>query len=71
MAETYHVVPENLHNALVEAAYQHRGFTAGESAAAARFATCSSIIRISFLYGSQNAWRRLIGLETSFVIVAS
>ncbi len=37
MPETYHVVPEQLHNALVEAAYRHRGFAADESAAAARF----------------------------------
>ena len=37
MPETLHVLPESRHNALVEAAYQHRGFTAGEAAAAARF----------------------------------
>lgn len=35
--ETFHVVPEPLHNALVEAAYRHRGYEADESAEAARF----------------------------------
>jgi L-2-hydroxycarboxylate dehydrogenase (NAD+) len=37
MSEIFYVVPEKLHNSLVEAAYKHRGFTAEESAAAARF----------------------------------
>ena len=37
MSETFHVVPEKQHNELVEAAYRHRGFSAPESAAAARF----------------------------------
>ena len=37
MPETFYVVPEQLHNALVEAAYRHRGFAADEAAAAARF----------------------------------
>ncbi len=37
MSETLHVVPESQHNALVEAAYRHRGFSAEEAAAAARF----------------------------------
>src|SRR3954463_204841 len=32
MPETYHVVPESQHNALVEAAYRHRGFLADEAA---------------------------------------
>ncbi|MDP0501551.1 MAG: Ldh family oxidoreductase [Verrucomicrobiota bacterium JB022] len=35
--ETFYVVPEAQHNALVAAAYQHRGFTADESSDAARF----------------------------------
>lgn len=35
--ETFHVVPEDRHNALVAAAYRHRGFSDEESAAAARF----------------------------------
>ena len=43
MPETFHVVPEEQHNALVSAAYQHRGFLADESAEAARF--CSSASR--------------------------
>ena len=30
------------------------------SAAAARLAACSSIMRMNFLYGDQNAWRRLM-----------
>ena len=38
MSELFHVVPEAQHNALVTAAYQQRGFTAEEGAAAARFA---------------------------------
>ena len=37
MSETFHVVPESQHNALVEAAYQHRGFHADEAADGARF----------------------------------
>jgi len=36
MAAKY-IVPTNIHNALVEAAYRHRGYTADEAAAAARF----------------------------------
>ncbi len=35
MPETYHVVTESQHNALVEAAYRHRGFHADEAAEAA------------------------------------
>ncbi len=37
MPETYYVVPEQQHNALVQAAYQHRGYLADESAEGARF----------------------------------
>ncbi len=37
MPELFHIVPESQHNALVEAAYRHRGFHADESAEAARF----------------------------------
>lgn len=37
MPETYHVVPESQHNALIAAAYQHRGFHADEAAEGARF----------------------------------
>lgn len=36
MSEIFHVVPEAEHNALVEAAYRHRGFNADEAAAGAR-----------------------------------
>ncbi|MCH8474811.1 MAG: Ldh family oxidoreductase [Opitutales bacterium] len=43
MPETYTIVPEGLHNALVEAAYEKRGFTPEESADAARF--CASAAR--------------------------
>ncbi len=35
--ETFHVVPEQQHNALVEAAYRHRGYQADEAAEGARF----------------------------------
>lgn len=38
MDETFYVVAEAQHNALVSAAYQHRGFNPEESAAAATFA---------------------------------
>lgn len=38
MAEKFYVVQENIHNSLVEAAYQHRGFASDEAQAAARFA---------------------------------
>lgn len=38
MSETFFVVPEDQHNALVQAAYRHRGFTQDEAEAAARFA---------------------------------
>jgi L-2-hydroxycarboxylate dehydrogenase (NAD+) len=37
MSETFHVVPEPQHNALVAAAYQSRGYLADEAADAARF----------------------------------
>jgi LDH2 family malate/lactate/ureidoglycolate dehydrogenase len=37
MPETYYVVPEQQHNALVQAAYQHRGFHADEAGEGARF----------------------------------
>jgi LDH2 family malate/lactate/ureidoglycolate dehydrogenase len=37
MPETYYVVPEKLHNALVAAAYRHRGYLVDEAAEAARF----------------------------------
>lgn len=37
MPETYHIVPEPQHNALVEAAYRHRGYQADEAAEGARF----------------------------------
>jgi ureidoglycolate dehydrogenase (NAD+) len=38
MKEVFYVVPEATHNALVEAAYRHRGFDHEESSYAARFA---------------------------------
>lgn len=41
-SESFYVVPEALHNNLVEQAYRHRGFTADESAAAARFSSYAS-----------------------------
>lgn len=34
--ETFHIVPESQHNALIEAAYRHRGFHADEAAEGAR-----------------------------------
>jgi LDH2 family malate/lactate/ureidoglycolate dehydrogenase len=37
MSDTFYVIPEKQHNALVEAAYQHRGFSADEATQAARF----------------------------------
>jgi len=37
--ETFFVVPEQTHNALVEAAYRHRGYDADEASAAARFSS--------------------------------
>jgi len=37
MSEVFHVVPESQHNALVEAAYRHRGYLADEAAEGARF----------------------------------
>ena len=33
MPEIFHIVPEAQHNALIQAAYQHRGFHADESSA--------------------------------------
>lgn len=39
MKEIFYIVPEQKHNALVAAAYQHRGYDADEGAAAARFAS--------------------------------
>jgi L-2-hydroxycarboxylate dehydrogenase (NAD+) len=40
--ETFFVVPEDTHNALVAAAYRHRGFHADEADAAARFAALAT-----------------------------
>ena len=37
MSEVFYVVPEKQHNALVEAAYRHRGYLADEAAEGARF----------------------------------
>jgi len=37
MSEILHVVPEEQHNALVAAAYRHRGYSGSEAAAGARF----------------------------------
>ena len=42
MSETFYIVPESDHNALVAAAYQHRGFDEAESAAAAKFSSYAS-----------------------------
>lgn len=42
MSETFYIIDENEHNALVSAAYQHRGYNAEESDAAARFAAYAS-----------------------------
>jgi len=42
MAETFHVVPADGHEALVRTAYLARGFTATEAAAAARLATAAT-----------------------------
>ncbi|MBC2595149.1 Ldh family oxidoreductase [Ruficoccus amylovorans] len=42
MSETFYIVPEATHNELVVAAYRHRGFTADEAAAAARFSAHAS-----------------------------
>ncbi|HYD84736.1 MAG TPA: Ldh family oxidoreductase, partial [Opitutus sp.] len=37
MSEIFYVVPEEQHNALVEAAYKKRGYSSQEAAAGARF----------------------------------
>jgi len=42
MNETFYIVPEGRHNALVAAAYRSRGFTAAEAEAAATFAAYAS-----------------------------
>lgn len=42
MPETYLVVPESQHNALVEAAYRHRGYLADEAAEGARFCAAAA-----------------------------
>src|ERR1700689_4749527 len=42
MGETYYIVPESVHNTLVEKAYRHRGYTADEAADAARFCASAS-----------------------------
>jgi len=43
MAETFYVVPEERHNALIAAAYRRRGYSGAEAAAGARF--CASATR--------------------------
>ncbi|MGC6424267.1 MAG: Ldh family oxidoreductase [Lentimonas sp.] len=42
MSEKFYIVPQEQHDALVAAAYQHRGYTAGEAAQAARFSAFAS-----------------------------
>ena len=42
MPETFHIVPESQHNALVEQAYRHRGYSQGEAQQAARFSAFAS-----------------------------
>ncbi|ADE55871.1 Ldh family oxidoreductase [Coraliomargarita akajimensis] len=42
MSEQFYIVPTEQHNALVAAAYQHRGYTADEAAQAARFSAFAS-----------------------------
>jgi LDH2 family malate/lactate/ureidoglycolate dehydrogenase len=42
MSEAYFIVPEKTHNALIEAAYRHRGYTVDEAADAARFCASAS-----------------------------
>lgn len=42
MSETFYVVEERVHNALVEKAYLHRGFNKAEADAAARFSAYAS-----------------------------
>ncbi|MGB1127721.1 MAG: Ldh family oxidoreductase [Opitutales bacterium] len=42
MSEKFYIVPTDQHNALVAAAYQHRGYTADEAAQAARFSAFAS-----------------------------
>jgi LDH2 family malate/lactate/ureidoglycolate dehydrogenase len=43
MPENYYVVPEEIHNKLVQAAYEHRGYTPDEATDGARF--CASAAR--------------------------
>lgn len=43
MPETFHVIPESVHEDLIAAAYRHRGFGADESAQAARMATMATL----------------------------
>lgn len=42
MGEIYYVVPQSVHNALIEKAYRHRGYEADEAADAARFCASAS-----------------------------
>ncbi|MGF1485378.1 MAG: Ldh family oxidoreductase [Opitutales bacterium] len=62
--ETFRVVPEPQHNALVQAAYRHRGFTEAEAADGARFAALATThgvrthnalkaLHLDHLFGSQ------------------
>jgi len=42
MSEKFYIVPQAQHDALVSAAYQHRGYTEGEASQAARFSAHAS-----------------------------
>ncbi len=42
MSETYHIVPESVHNTLVEKAYRHRGYASDEAADGARFCAAAA-----------------------------
>lgn len=43
MSTTYHVMPQDVHDRIVAAAFRHRGYTADEAAAAARFSGMASL----------------------------
>jgi ureidoglycolate dehydrogenase (NAD+) len=42
MGETYYIVPQSVHNSLVEEAYRHRGYTVDEARDVARFCELAS-----------------------------
>ena len=68
MPETFHVVPEEQHNALVTAAYKKRGYSGAEAAAGAVAAIIEAGITPTFEVLDDQSARALIGEARQHVL---